>query len=150
MSDVTKHRILITFLRRDQPILNDSILQDVHTKQEAEAQKKGCDNREFSDQPRLDTVLVVWLSNRSGSAPAAAVSFFRQRFSSMCSRYSSSCCMGRFFLSFAQSCEPSQDREKHFPSSVSYTVCSAEAFASILPSRTYLHLKKLRRGPGED
>lgn len=64
-------------------------------------------------KPRLDIVLVVWLSNRSGSVPGAAVSFFRQRFSSICSRYSSSCCMGRLLRSFAQSCEPLQDKKKH-------------------------------------
>jgi len=60
-----------------------------------------------SVQPRLDTVLVPWLSKRSGSVPRTAVSFFRQRFSSIWSRYSSSCCMGLLFLSLAHSGAPS-------------------------------------------
>lgn len=107
---------------------------------------------EFSNKPRLDTVLVVWLSNRSGSAPVAAVSFFRQRFSSMCSRYSSSCCMGRFFRSFAQSCEPcAAQKGNTFHRPVSSIVCSGEAaVCQNLPSGPYLHLKRRRRGPGED
>lgn len=114
-------------------------------------QNRRMNQKEFSNKPRLDTVLVVWLSNRSGSAPAAAVSFFRQRFSSMCSRYSSSCCIGRLFLSLAQSWEPSRGRKKHFSSTASYIMCSGRVLlASILPSDTYRHLKKLRRGPGED
>lgn len=62
-------------------------------------------------QPRLDTVLVVWLSKRSGSVPSTAVSFLRQRFSSIWSRYSSSCCMGLLFLSFAHSCTHKKNQE---------------------------------------
>lgn len=69
---------------------------------------------DVSTQPRLDTVLVVWLSKRSGSAPGTVLSFFRQRFSSICNRYSSSCCMGRFFLSLAHSCAPLHKREETF------------------------------------
>lgn len=56
--------------------------------------------------PRLETVRVVGLSNRSGSVPGTAVSFFRHRFSSKWSRYSSSCWIGLLFLSLAHSCEP--------------------------------------------
>lgn len=83
-------------------------------------------------KPRLDTVLVVWLSNRSGSVPGAAVSFFRQRFSSICSRYSSSCCMGRLFRSFAQSCEPLRNKKKHYVFSVSNTICWVELLPRFL------------------
>lgn len=78
-----------------------------------------------SSEPRLDTVLVVWLTKRSGSD-----SFFRQRFSSIWSRYSSSCCMGRFLLSFPHSGPPSDTKAEAY--SVSLTNLWGSSFWDII------------------